>query len=325
MKKTLCVAVLAIAPSMFADVNVQRVADDAKVLDRVAEVSKRDLPQALLKRMINQDIETLRGRRADGTYDYATYEKLEESRDESSYSVEPKKDDVVQHFEMKGPFVYRLIVSLPSRRMLVTKNRRVYLDHVELEYVPMNSSATQRQDVKVETWMEPGESRPFDFPEVARQGTARVFAKADDKAGYGNIVLSLVKARIVDNGDSPYADAVAAAKAVLRAIDNADVPSIRAMASRMEQDLAPHTRQVDVVASRVASPSSTPASSSAPASVPVIPPGAVTTATTPAALAGVDMYSELQTIEDLLTGSDGEKREGLDRLHQLVRRMRPRS
>jgi hypothetical protein len=35
------------------------------------------------------------------------------------------------------------------------------------------------------------------------------------------------------------------------------------------------------------------------------------------------MYQDLQTVEDLLTGTEAEKREGLDRLHQLVRRLRP--
>ena len=122
--------------------------------------------------------------------------------------------------------------------MLVTKNRRVYIDHVELEYIPLNTSATQRQSVKVETWMEPGETRPIEFPEVARQATARVYAKADEKAGYGNIVLTLIKAKVLDNADSPYADAVASAKAMLRAVDNNDIPSIRAMATRMHDGLA---------------------------------------------------------------------------------------
>jgi hypothetical protein len=34
------------------------------------------------------------------------------------------------------------------------------------------------------------------------------------------------------------------------------------------------------------------------------------------------LYGELQSIEDLLTGTDAEKRQGLDRLHQLLRRLR---
>ncbi|HEY3056619.1 MAG TPA: hypothetical protein VGK31_11880 [Thermoanaerobaculia bacterium] len=281
-----------------AEIPVQRVAGDAKVVDRVAEAAKRDLPHDLLKRILNEDIETLRGKRADGTYEFATFERLEASRDSKSYSVQPRKNDALDSFEVKGTFVYRLIIELPSRRMLVTKNRRVFVDHVDLEYVPIASSAAQRQTVKVEAWLEPGEVKPIDFPEVARQGVARVSAKADPAAGYGNFVLTLVQAKVIDNADSPYADAVASAKAIIRAVDNNDIKSIRAMAARLYGDLdktpsvaTPAAQTVDVVAAKPA-------------------PDA-------------EIYSELQSIEDLLTGSDSEKRQGLDKLHQLVRRLRP--
>ena len=234
MKRVLSLAAaLAFATALHAaDIPVQRVADDAKVVDRVAEAAKRDLPQDLLKRILSEDIESLRGKRSDGSYDFATFERLEASRSDSQYSVQPQKSDTLTHFDMKGSFVYRLIIDVPSRRMLVTKNRRVYIDHVEIEYVPMNTSTTQKQEVKVEAWMEPGETRPIEFQEVARQATARVYAKADEKAGYGNIVLTLIKARVVDNADSPYADAVSSAKAAMRAVDNSDIPSIRSMAAR---------------------------------------------------------------------------------------------
>ncbi|HEV8660145.1 MAG TPA: hypothetical protein VGS96_16185 [Thermoanaerobaculia bacterium] len=279
-----------------AEIPVQRVADDAKVVDRVAEAAKRDLPQDLLKRILNEDIEALRGKRADGTYEYATFERLEASRDSKSYSVQPRKNDALDTFDVKGSFVYRLLIEMPSRRMLVTKNRRVFVDHIDLEFVPISSSAAQRQTVKVEAWVEPGEVKPIDFPEVARQGVARVSAKADPGAGYGNFVLTLIHAKVVDNADSPYADAVASAKAIIRAVDNNDTKSIRAMADRMHGDLDKTPRAaaqtVDVVAAKP----------------------------TPDA----DIYAELQSIEDLLTGSDAEKRQGLDRLHQLVRRLRPR-
>ena len=309
MRRMIPVAILALAAAASAaDIPVQRVADDAKVVDRVAEAAKRDLPQGLLKRILADDIEALRGKRSDGTYEYATYERLEASRSDQSFSVNPKKNDTTEHFEIKGSFAYRVIIDVPSRRMLVTRNRRVFIDHVELEYVPMISSATQRQSTKVEAWMEPGETRNVDFPEVARQVTVRVFAKADEKAGYGNIVLTLIKARVVDNADSPYADAVASARAMTRAIDNGDIPSIRSMASRMHADLeikaaVPAVQTVDVVAPRAPQPTQPPAS----------------VQSTP----GGDIYPELQSVEDLLTGTDVEKREGLDRLHQLVRRLRP--
>ncbi len=311
MRRTFPLILLALAAvAQAAEIPIQRVADDAKVIDRVAEVSKKDLPQNILKRIANEDIEALRGKRADGTYDYATFEKLEASRSSESYSVQPRTNDALERFEIKGSFVYRLLIESPTRRMLVTKNRRVNIDRVELEYIPMGTSATKIQPIKIDAWLEPGEVRPVDFPEVARQATVRVYAKADPKAGYGNIDLTLIKAKIVDNSDSPYADAVASAKAILRAVDNGDIPSIRAMAQRMYDGLASKTS--------VAPPAA------AATTVEVRPAPSVPPATPVQPAPSLEMYTELQSIEDLLTGTDVEKREGLDKLHQLVRRLRPR-
>jgi hypothetical protein len=278
---------------------IQRVAADAAVVDRVAEVSRRDLPVDLLKRIVSEDIDLLRGKRSDGSYEYATYERLEASRSSSSHSVQPRKNDEMERIEMRGSWVYRLIVSSPGRRLVMTKNRRVFLDRVEVEYIPEGSSDTRTRTIPIQEWLEPGGLKPIDFPEMARQATARLFAKADAEAGYGNLVVSLVTARIVDNADSPHADAVASAKAMLRSIDGGEVPSIRAMASRIRDRLgvtdapmpAPTgpAAQVEVVATRV----------------------------------DAGLYTELQVIEDLLTGTDSEKRQGLDQLHQLVRKLRP--
>ena len=278
---------------------IQRVSADAAVVDRVAEVSRRDLPVDLLKRIVSEDIDLLRGKRSDGSYEYATYERLEASRSSSSHSVQPRKNDEMERIEMRGSWVYRLIVSSPGRRLVMTKNRRVFLDRIEVEYIPEGSSDTRTRTIPIQEWLEPGGLKPIDFPEMARQATARLFAKADAEAGYGNLVVSLVTARIVDNADSPYADAVASAKAMLKAIEDREVPSIRAMASRVRDRLgaadapmppvAGPAAQVDVVAPRV----------------------------------DMALYAELQIIEDLLTGTESEKRQGLDQLHQLVRKMRP--
>ncbi len=314
MKNFATLAVLVLATTTaFGQVPVQRVADDAKVIDRVAEASKKDLPQDLLKRIANEDIELLRGKRNDGTYEYATYERLEADRDSASFSVQPK-DEEAKRLEIRGSFVYRLIIEVPSRRLLVAKNRRVFIDHVEIEYIPVASTPTRSQTAKVEAWLEPGQSKTVDFTEVARQATVRVYAKADKEAGYGNLALTLVRAKVIDNADSPYADAVASAKAVIRGIDNYDVPSIRAMATRMHDGLQ---RRLEAAAQAPVA-----ASPSAPAqTVEVVAPrpGSGSEAALPP-----DVYNELQAVEDLLTGNDSDKRQGMDRLHQLVRRLRPR-
>ena len=290
-----------LATSAFAQ--IQKVADDAIVFDRLGEVAKRDLPTDLLKRLIAEDIDLLRGRRGDGTFEFATYERLEAARQTSSHSIQPSKEKM-DTTEIRGAFVYRVIVEVPKRRLLVGRNRPVWLERIDVEYIPQGSSAMQVTTLEVKAWLQPGEVRPIDLPAVGRQVTVKVIATADPGNGYGNIEVTLVQARIVDNPDSPYADAVGAAKAIQRALDNNDVKSMRSMAQRMRASLG-------AAAPRVAT-AATPAASS----IDVRP-----SSTTDIA-AQLELQSELQLIEDLLTGNESERREGLDRLHQMIRRLR---
>lgn len=281
---------------------VQRVGDDAIVFDRVAQASKRDLPRDLLKRIIEEDIELLRGRRTDGTYAYATFERFDSGRIERSFSIQPRGEGKMETVEIKGDWVYRVMVEVPSRKLLVRRNSPVWIERVDVEYVAERGTTTQRETIEVKQWLQPGEFRPVDLPDVARRATVNVVATVEEKGGYGNVTVSLVKARIIDNADSPYADAVASAKAIQRGIDNGDVPSIRAMAQRLRSSVGAAPSQV----------ATTPRSAGTAIDV-VVP-------TQPQPQPAV--LGDLQAIEDLLTGSEQERREGMDRLHQLIRRLR---
>jgi len=299
-------ALLFAAAAAAANVPTAQIALDAHVVDRVAEVSKRDLPGDLLRRMMENDIELLRGKRSDGSYAYASHDRMEASRNAESFSIEDAKKS--SRLELKGSWVYRLVISAPSRRMLVTHNRHVFIEKIEIEYLPEGASSSKVQTLDVNGWIEPGTSRNVDLEQIARQATARVYVHADPE-GYGNIELALLEAKIFDNPDSPYADAVNSAKAIVRGVENNDIPSIRAMAQRLAGDLQPggpaSAGVMPSSAEREASPAGT--GSLAPLGM------------TPAA---PDIAAELQAIEDLLTGTEAERRQGLDRLHQLLRRLR---
>lgn len=304
MKRLLTIALFAVTAS--AQVPVAKVADDALVFDRVAEASKRDLPTDLLKRIANEDIDLLRGKRPDGSFDFAKYERFEAARIEKSFSINPSKEKM-ETVETKGAWIYRVIVEVPSRRMLVRKNRPVWVERIDVDAIAEGTSSSRQQSFEVKAWMQPGEVRPIDLPAIAKQATVRVVATAEEKGGYGNIDVALVQARIVDAVDSPYAEAVTQAKAVLRALDNGDIASLRATARRM----------------RAALGGSTPAVVTA-TSVPPRPSASEMTVTAPATdtATRLEMQTELQMIEDLLTGTEAERREGMDRLHQIVRRLR---
>jgi hypothetical protein len=186
--------------------------------------------------------------------------------------------------------------------MLVTRNRKVYLDHVDIDYIPITPGAARKtQSVKIEEWIDAGQQRSVDFEAIAKEATVRVFAHADKSTGYGNLDLSLIEARVIDNADSPYADAVASAKAIQRALDHNDVSSIRAMAQRMYGDLVAKLPSSQVAVEEKSGNTATGQ------------PG------------NPELLNELQSIEDLLTGTEAERREGLDRLHQLVRKLRPQT
>ena len=288
-------ALLFAAAAATTPVPTAQIALDARVVDRVAEVSKRDLPRDLLKRMMEDDIELLRGKRSDGAYAYASHDRMEASRKSESFSIEDAKKS--SRLELRGSWVYRLVVSAASRRMLVTRNRHVFIERIEIEYLPEGAASSKVQTLDVNGWIEPGTSRNVDLEQIARQATARVYVHADPE-GYGNIELALLEAKIFDNPDSPYADAVNSAKAIVRGVENDDVASIRAMAQRLAADMEPSKPAIAAV--EVTAPRAEP---------------------TPAR-AEPEVAGELQAIEDLLTGTEVERRQGLDRLHQLLRRLR---
>ncbi|HEX3068002.1 MAG TPA: hypothetical protein VHX14_05460 [Thermoanaerobaculia bacterium] len=302
MKSVIAAAILFTATAALAQVPAARVAADAKVIDRVTEASRNDLPREVLTRIVNEDIDLLRGKRADGTYQYASYDRMEAGRKSDTISVDPQHKESV--LELRDAFAFRLIISVPSRRMLVTKNHRIYIDHVEIESLPQNSSEKKFQTVKLGVWIEPGSAQTIDLDAIGRQAIARVYAHAED-SGYANVTLTLVEARIFDEPSSPYADAVESAKAILNGLKHDDKPSIRAMAQRIASGLQPAS------AAPIASPPATIAAIPATSQMEVI-----------SGRTDPETLTELQAIEDLLTGSEAERRQGLDRLHQLVRKLR---
>jgi hypothetical protein len=278
----------------------QRVTEDAIAVDRVAQASKRDLPKDLLLRIIEEDIDLLRGKRPDGSYQYATFERFDSGRISSDFSVNPDKEEM-RTIELKGAWVYRVLIEVPGRRLLVRRNRPVWVERVDLEYIAERSAQVERQTIEIKQWLQPGEFRPVDLPQIARQATVRVIATSDPKGGYANVVLSLIKARIVDNADSPYANAVTQAKAVQKALEGGDIAAIRTASQRLRSSLSG-----GAVATMSAPAGLRPAASQE----------------TEDSATRLEMQAELQVIEDLLTGSESERREGLDRLHQLIRRLR---
>ncbi|MHB0970414.1 MAG: hypothetical protein ACYC7A_17610 [Thermoanaerobaculia bacterium] len=308
------VSAFLLATSAFAVIEVQGVYDDAKVVRRVAEVSHRDLPKAVLRTLTSGMIDELRGKGLDGTYQYARYEKVEADRTSDRFTVRRQKEaDALSSFEMKGEYVYALEISAPSRRMLVARNRKVYVDRVELTYVPLGGVET-RGTFPISDWIEPGKQRTLNLPEISRSATAVVWARTENTDGTGSVDVSMLEASLVDDPASPFAAAVRDAKALMISIDKNDASATRRQAETLAAHLEAHLDRRAIAPP----PITTAAPSVATTQESIASPGRQ-------GMPAIEIYMELQSIEDQLTGTEAERREALDKLHQLIRRIRPAS
>lgn len=292
-----------------ADEIARRVADDAKVIRRIAEVSRRDFPEELVGRIIEEDLELLRGKRADGTYAYARYEREEGGRESDRFAIRGRNESQLDTASFSTLSVHRVIVSVPNRRLLVARNRRVFVDRVDIDYTPFEG----RRDTKqwdVRSWIDVGESKSFDLPEISKRAKVTVHAHVDGAdGGPATIEIAAIAPRLVDNADSPYAEAVRAIKSLGGAAKKRELAQVKSGSARLLTALGD-------------------AASPAVDAVPSIPVIATDSRERPSSMLEsmpqIEIYLELQRIEDLLTGSESERRDGLDALHQLIRRLRVR-
>jgi len=304
-------AILLLSTPLAAQSNIPpTVHEDARVIRRIAQMSKRDFPGSLVARIVQEDMDLLRGKRSDGTYQFAHYAREEEKRstDRATIRDREKEDAPLEKTSIKGDFVYRAIVSVPGRRMVLAKNRAVFVDRVELDYTPMGG-VRKTQTFPIQEWLQPGDERRIEIPEIARSATVDVFARSEANKGNASLDLALLRSKVVDNTDSPYFSAVQLVRRLQRSVEREELKEIRTIAESLV-NLAPveiALRTSDSMSTVAVVPSNSSASSAS---------GLQSTPT-------VEIYLELQMIEDMLTGTEGERREGLDRLHQLVRKIRP--
>ena len=218
------VAAAGLTAPLFAQVTaagLEQVRDDAKVIVRIAEAADKDLPRDLMKRIVAEDIDILRGKQNDGTYLYASYTADEADRREKGFTV-PAGDKLVQ-LNMKGEASYAALLRLPSRRYLVRKNQQVYVERVDIEITPAAPGRPiEREVVEIGTWLAPGSERLITFPQIARASAVTVHARTDKEAGPASFEIVLLEPRLSDDPRSPWYRPVENAKVLLREIDRRD-------------------------------------------------------------------------------------------------------
>ncbi|MFN2442802.1 MAG: hypothetical protein ABR517_08970 [Thermoanaerobaculia bacterium] len=284
-----------------------QVYEDAKVIRRVAEVSRRDMPRNVLDALIQQSLDALRGKSGDLEYRYATWQRVESGRKQESSAITPGAEESLSEVRIKDQLAYRLRVEIPKRRMLFFGNDRVWVDRIEARYTPIGGQP-QVLSVPVNEWFESGSERVWDLPDVAREAEVSVFARPESEKS--SIVLTLSRASLVDNPDSPYYEVVRRLKSTDDAVRDRDYRKVRNLQDEIIALLEGE------VGGRAVTPLPPVSSSTGSIGTPPRPLGPAPT--------GDDVYFELGHIRELLNGNDDDRREAIFRLERLIERTKPK-
>lgn len=208
----LCAAILtvsAFAQSTPLDEKADQVASDFKTLSRIATLSNNlnDSRQVMLA-IVDTDLDSLRERRSDDTYRWASLQREEASRVKDQKSIERVyTEKELREVTLSGPNVYRVEVSLPTKQSLVSRNNRVYIRNILVDVTGFDGKTTHTE-IPVNAWVAPGDADGVPLKEIGKnvKATVELGVESGDKRAVADVAL--LQAKLTDDPASPYFPAV---------------------------------------------------------------------------------------------------------------------
>jgi hypothetical protein len=269
------------------------------------------MPEELLTKMSHGIVDALRGKQPGGTWQWAFYTREEAAKADESFALKSRKgEEAAVPVELKGTLGYKVRLAVPSRRYLVARNRGIEIQRAIVEYIN-EKGATVSEEFPADLKLTPGQHTDLDLKEFGWNPVVRVWGFSDEKLGKNaSLSIQIFEPKLIDNVKSPYFNAVQQAHALPKAIDREDPAEVRKLCDSIIatiEGVNPEAAgRVNALLSRGEAPM--------PDAMPVTPASGLEKA---------ELNRKLQEIEDLLSGSEAERSEGMTKLRQLVRSTRP--
>jgi len=192
-----------------ADKNIENLRNDLHALSRVTGVAE-DLGRSrqVLLAITDANIETLRGPRGDGTYQWASLQREEGGRVTDEKTIEHvHTEQELRYITLTAPNAYRAEIVVPRKRGTFAANNRVWVRNVIVDATGFDGK-TMHHELAVNAWVNPGDATGVALPDIAKSAKAvfELGVESGSKAAVAQVAL--VQAKLVDDARSTYYPAV---------------------------------------------------------------------------------------------------------------------
>lgn len=239
-----------------ADRNIANLRNDLHALSRVTGVAE-DLGRSrqILLSITDANVETLRGPRGDGTYQWASLQREAGGRVTDEKTIEHVHTErELRYITLTAPHAYRAEITVPRKRGTFAANNRVWVRNVIVDATGFDGK-TMHHEIPVNAWVNPGDATGVPLPDIARsaKATFELGVESGSKAAVAEVAL--VQAKLIDDARSAYYPAVtkllqirelAAARDMNRgSLKNTIDEAILALPGELERRAAEQTRAAE--------------------------------------------------------------------------------
>lgn len=191
------------------DPKLDALAADLHAIGRVAALSKDlgDTRQVQLA-MVDANIDSLRIKRDDGSYRWASLQREEASRVTDEKSIEyVHTEKELRNVTITAANAYRAEVIVPKKRGTFSENNRVWVRNILVDSTGADGRVTQHE-IAANVWVNPGDAYGAALPEIGKSVKATFELGVESGTKKAVATVALVQAKLVDDPNSPYFPAV---------------------------------------------------------------------------------------------------------------------
>jgi hypothetical protein len=185
------------------------IAVDFKAIYRMAEFCDNLEPCApVIRKVAEQNLDMLREPRSDGSYRWASFQRIEAGRvTVEKEIIKVNTEATLDVIELTGKRSFRVVVSAPKKRSLVSSNSKVFVRDVVAEVTGVDGKA-RTVEIPVGVWVNPGDSHSVPLDDIAISARVKVNVGVESGGKKAVASVALLQAGLVDDPLNPYHPAV---------------------------------------------------------------------------------------------------------------------